>query len=216
MGKPSRFEGGASPSTLVHTVEAAGVTDRRVLDAVRSTPREGFVPAEYASLAYVDAPIPIGSDQVTSQPSLIAQMVAAARPGEDERVLEVGTGFGFQTALLARLARHVWSIERHADLADEARDNLAAAGVDNVTVLVGDGTQGLPEHAPYQGIVVSAAAPSVPDPLADQLAEGGRLVQPVGAGGDERVTLFGKRRGRLVELGMVSPASFVPLIGGRR
>lgn len=208
-----RLSGETGPDALLRAIEHVGVQDRRVLDAVRRTPRERFVPPEYAARAYLDAPIPIGRGQVTSQPSLIAQMVAAVRPRHDERVLEVGTGFGFQTALLARLARDVWSIEREAALAGQARRNLAADGVDNATVVEGDGTLGLREHAPYQAIVVSARGPEVPSPLVEQLAEGGRLAQPIGTELGEHVVLFSKRGGRLVEQRTVTPARFVPLVG---
>ena len=202
---------GAGPAALLSAVEAAGVRDPRVLEALRSTPRQRFVPPEYAHAAYVDTPIPIRHDQVTSQPSLIAQMVAAVRAAGGDRVLEVGTGLGFQTALLGRLAGHVWSIERHADLAEEARANLEASGVDRVTVVIGDGSKGLADHAPYQGIVVSAASARVPPPLAEQLAEAGRLVQPITTGPGEDVVVFGKRGGRLIQEEILTPARFVPL-----
>ena len=150
---------------------------------------------------------------MTTQPSLIATMVAALELTGGERVLEVGTGLGFQTAILALLARQVVSIERLADLAAQARANLAAAGVGGVTVVVGDGTLGVPEHAPYQAIVVSAAAPWVPGPLVEQLADGGRLVHPVGPGGHEDVTCFSRQADRLVVEARLVPARFVPLVG---
>jgi protein-L-isoaspartate(D-aspartate) O-methyltransferase len=150
---------------------------------------------------------------VTTQPSLIAAMVAALGLTGGERVLEVGTGLGFQTAILARLARQVVSIERLADLAAQARANLAAAGVVRVTVVVGDGTLGVPEHAPYQAIVVSAASPWVPGPLVEQLTDGGRLVHPVGPGGHEQVTAFSRQADRLVVEARLVPARFVPLVG---
>ena len=133
--------------------------------------------------------------------------------GGPERVLEVGTGFGYQTALLSRLAAHVFSIERFADLAEQARVNLRAAGIAGPTIVVGDGTLGLADRAPYDAIVVSAAAPLVPGPLLEQLAEGGRLVHPVGPGGMDDVTAFRKVTGRLVREGPVTPAHFVPLVG---
>jgi protein-L-isoaspartate(D-aspartate) O-methyltransferase len=194
-------------------LRAEGVRDRRVLDAFRAVPRALFVPPEAAGQAYLDAPVRIPHGQVTTQPSLIAAMVAALGLTGSERVLEVGTGLGFQTAILARLARRVVSVERFADLAAQARANLAAAGVAGVTVVVGDGTLGVPEHAPYQAIVVAAAAPRVPGPLVAQLADGGRLVHPVGPGGREEVTCFSKQAGRLVAHAHLVPARFVPLVG---
>ena len=194
-------------------VRAEGVRDRRVLAAFRAVPRALFVPAEAAPQAYLDEPIRIPHGQVTTQPSLIAAMVAALGLTGGERVLEVGTGLGFQTAVLARLARMVVSVERFADLAAQARANLIAAGVGGVTVVVGDGTLGVPEHAPYQAIVVAAAAPRVPGPLVEQLADGGRLVHPVGPGGREEVTAFSKQAGRLVADARLVPARFVPLVG---
>lgn len=194
-------------------VRAEGVRDRRVLAAFRAVPRALFVPAEAAPQAYLDEPIRIPHGQVTTQPSLIAAMVAALGLTGGERVLEVGTGLGFQTAILARLARMVVSVERFADLAAQARANLTAAGVGGVTVVVGDGTLGVPEHAPYHAIVVAAAAPRVPGPLVEQLADGGRLVHPVGPGGREEVTAFSKQAGRLVADARLVPARFVPLVG---
>jgi protein-L-isoaspartate(D-aspartate) O-methyltransferase len=202
-----------SPEVLVRAIEAEGVGDGRVLDAFRRVPRAGFVPPGWAGRAYEDRPIPIGHGQVTTQPSLIARMVAGLRLEGDERVLEVGTGLGFQTAILALLAREVFSIERFPDLAERARRNLEAAGVGGVTVVVGDGTKGLPERAPFDATVVSAAAPEVPRPLVEQLAEGGRLVHPLGPGGYETVIAYRKEGGQLVEETRLTPATFVPLVG---
>ena len=194
-------------------LQAEGIRDRRVLATFRAVPRALFVPAEAVGQAYLDEPIRIPRGQVTTQPSLIAAMVAALGLTGGERVLEVGTGLGFQTAILARLARQVVSIERLADLAAQARANLAAAGVGRVTVVVGDGTLGVPEHAPYQAIVVSAASPWVPGPLVEQLTDGGRLVHPVGPGGHEQVTAFSRQADRLVVEARLVPARFVPLVG---
>ena len=194
-------------------LQAEGIRDRRVLAAFRAVPRALFVPAEAVGQAYLDEPIRIPRGQVTTQPSLIAAMVAALGLTGGERVLEVGTGLGFQTAILAWLARQVVSIERLADLAAQARANLAAAGVGRVTVVVGDGTLGVPEHAPYQAIVVSAASPWVPGPLVEQLTDGGRLVHPVGPGGHEQVTAFSRQADRLVVEARLVPARFVPLVG---
>ena len=160
----------------------------------------------------VDTPIPIPHEQVTTQPSLVARMVEALALAGAERVLEVGTGYGWQTALLAELAREVFSVERFADLAKTARAGLAGRG--NVHVVVGDGSQGLPEYAPFDAILVAAAYPKVPEPIAKQLAEGGRLVQPLGYGGAEDVVLFDKRAAELHRVRSVSGAHFVRLHGG--
>jgi protein-L-isoaspartate(D-aspartate) O-methyltransferase len=205
--------GPGSPEDLVRALRAEGIRDRRVLAAFRAVPRAGFVPPAAAGRAYLDAPIPIPHGQVTTQPSLIAAMVAALELRGGERVLEVGTGLGFQTAILARLARQVVSVECLAELAAQARTNLAAAGLGRVTIVVGDGTLGVPEHAPYQAIVVAAACPRVPPPLIEQLAPGGRLVHPVGPGGREQVTSFRKHADRLVADTQLLLARFVPLVG---
>jgi protein-L-isoaspartate(D-aspartate) O-methyltransferase len=187
-----------------------------VLEAIRSVPREQFVPREQVQRAYVDAPIPIPHDQVTTQPSLIARMLEALELSGGERVLEIGAGYGFQTALLARLVEPggvVRSVERLADLADAAKRNLARQRIANAEVETGDGSLGLPEHAPYDAIVVSAAFPQVPPPLERQLAAGGRLVQPIGSGGEEDVILFERRPDGLRALRHLTGARFVRLVG---
>jgi protein-L-isoaspartate(D-aspartate) O-methyltransferase len=194
-------------------VRAKGIGDERLLQAVASVPRIGFVPPAHSKRAYRDEPIPIGHDQVTTQPSLIAAMLEALALQGDERVLEVGTGHGFQTALLARLASRVFSIERIPDLADAARRNLDRQGIENAVVVVGDGTAGLPEEAPFGAIAVSAAFTSVPQPLSAQLRDGGRLVQPIGFGGADEVTLFVRRGDALDRRARVIPAHFVKLYG---
>ena len=196
---------------LVAAAREAGVRDKRVLEAIAAVPRAGFVPLEHADLADVDTPIPIPHEQVTTQPSLVARMIEALALTGNERVLEIGTGYGWQTALLARLAREVYSIERFADLAEAARRNLAA--FENVRVFVGNGSLGLAEHGPYDAILVAAAYSNVPEPLAEQLAEGGRLVQPIGPGGAEDVVLFEKHACRLEPLRSVTGAHFVRLHG---
>lgn len=203
----------ASNEDLVLRVAAVGVGDERVLDAVRAVPRHEFVGAESRDRAYEDVPLPIPHGQVTTQPSLSARMIEALALTGDERVLEVGTGHGFQTALLATLAREVWSVERWPDLAETARGNLERCAVDNAEVVVADGTLGLPRHAPFEAIVVSAAFPRVPAPLARQLAPGGRLVQPVGPGGHEHVVLFVAADGNLRREAIVTVAHFVRLVG---
>ena len=198
---------------LARAVNAAGVRDARVLEALREVPRAGFVPPNLAERAYLDLPLPISHDQVTTQPSLSAKMIEALGLSGAERVLEVGTGNGFQTALLTYLSGFVWSIERWPDVAETARENLSRYGVTNVEVVAGDGTEGLPEHAPYDAILTSAAFPSVPPPLAQQLAPGGRLVQPIGSGGAEAVVLFEKVKGELVRRHTITGAHFVRLYG---
>lgn len=183
----------------------------RVSDAFAEIDRAGFVPAGSVEV-YRDRPVPIPEGQTTSQPSLIARMIEALAPGPDDRVLEVGTGYGYQTALLAKLCREVVSMDRWESLAEQARRNLAAAGIENARVLVGDGWKGCPERAPFDGIVVAAAAPEVPSAYAAQLAEGGRLVIPVKRRGSDEVTLYEKRDGRLEDVRLVAPARFVPLV----
>ena len=196
---------------LVEAARDDGVRDERMLDAIAEVPRSEFVPVELAGLADVDMPIPIPHGQVTTQPSLVARMIEALSLDADERVLEIGTGYGWQTALLARLAREVFSVERFDDIADAAR--AALAGRENVHVVVGDGSEGLPDQAPFEAILVSAAYPSVPTPLAEQAADGGRLVQPLGPGGDEDVVLFEKQRGALQRIRSFGGAHFVRLHG---
>ena len=203
----------SQPADLVAASRAAGVRDPRLLEAIAAIPRAGFVPPDLAAHAYHDAPLPIPHGQVTTQPSLVAQMVEALELSSFHRVLEIGTGFGWQTALLAHLALEVWSIERWEDLAQSARVQLERHDVENATVVAGDGSRGLPEHAPYDAVLVAAAFPHVPGPLVEQLTEGGRLVQPIGLGGADEVVLFQKRRGALERRRLVTGAHFVRLYG---
>lgn len=198
---------------LVTAARRAGVDDPRVLNAMRTVLRAAFVPLDQVELAYHDAPIPIPHGQVTTQPSLSATMIQALRLAGTEHVLEVGTGYGYQTALLAQLASFVTSIERWPDLAEMARQRLTAQNIINVNIVDGDGTEGVPAAAPFDAILVSAAFPRVPPPLVDQLRVGGRLVQPIGRGGAERVTVFERSMEGLVSLEVVSHARFVRLYG---
>ncbi|MDP9066950.1 MAG: protein-L-isoaspartate(D-aspartate) O-methyltransferase [Actinomycetota bacterium] len=186
--------------------------DPRVVEAFTRVARVDFVPEAARAEAYSDRPVVLPEGQTTSQPSLIARMIEAAKVGPRDRVLEVGTGFGYQTALLAQLADQVVSIERSALLAEQARKNLEQAGIEKVAVLVGDGWKGVPEEAPFDAIVVSAAATEVPPALQDQLAEGGRLVIPVKGASSDEVLLFVRRGGSVERIALLTPARFVPLV----
>lgn len=193
-------------------IERRGVGDVRVLAAMRAVPRELFVPAHLACAAYDDRALPIGSDQTISQPYMVAVMTAALRLPDDARVLEVGTGSGYQAAILSHLAREVFTIERRPELAEEARIRLAALGCVNVHLIVGDGTEGHTAAAPYDGILVTAGAPRVPEPLTAQLGEGGRLVIPIGTAFEQDLVTI-ERRGYHLEQTSGEPCVFVPLVG---
>lgn len=190
------------------------VQEERVLRAIAAVPRDRFVPRALRERAYENVALPIGQGQTISQPLVVGRMleVLALRP--QDRVLDVGTGSGYHAALLAQLVTHVWTIERHPQLSAWAAANLADAGVDNVTVLVGDGSRGLPEQAPFDAINVAAAAwPDLPGALERQLARGGRLVAPVGAGGQQLVLVERDGEGELHRTALES-VRFVPLIEG--
>jgi protein-L-isoaspartate(D-aspartate) O-methyltransferase len=204
---------GAGADRLIRTLTAAGVRDERLVEAFRQIPRDEFVPREQRHRSYDDVPLPIPRGQVTTQPSLMARMVEALALDGSERVLEIGTGYGFQTAILATLARVVWSIERWPDLAEAARANLERRQIESAHVVGGDGTQGLADEAPFDAIVVAAAFTHVPGALVEQLAPGGRLVQPIGPGGREDVVLFVKDGLVLRRVGVLTKAQFVRLIG---
>jgi protein-L-isoaspartate(D-aspartate) O-methyltransferase len=193
---------------------ARGIRDPRVLAAMGAVPRECFVPESLTGRAYEDRALPIDAGQTISQPYVVALTAAALGLTGDERVLDVGAGSGYAAAVLGRLAAQVWAIERHEVLVDRARSNLAAAGVDNVVVIQGDGTLGHPAAAPYDAIAVAAAAPEVPSALVDQLAEGGRLVIPVGPDGGDQELIRLTRVGDEVEREDLLPVRFVPLLPG--
>jgi protein-L-isoaspartate(D-aspartate) O-methyltransferase len=197
---------------LARLVERHRLDDRRIADAFRAVDRGDFVPEGMRSEAYVDRPVGIPEAQTTSQPSLIARMIDVARPRPDDKALEVGTGYGFQTALLALLVARVVSIERWESLATTARSNLERAGIDNVDIRVGDGWLGCPDAAPFDVIIVSAAADERPKPLEEQLADGGRLVIPLVEPSGDNVYLFVKEGAWLRRKQLVTPARFVPLV----
>jgi len=189
-----------------------GVQDERVLEALRQVPRHWFVPEEYRNIAYTDGPLPIGNGQTISQPYIVALMTELLELEGDETVLEVGTGSGYQAALLGLLARQVHTIERHETLAEKAKKVLVKLGLTNVAVHVGDGTLGLPKYAPYQAIMVTAAAPRVPQPLFDQLADGGWLVIPEGGAGGQILNRWHKQDDDTTQE-HITPVAFVPLRG---
>jgi protein-L-isoaspartate(D-aspartate) O-methyltransferase len=192
-------------------LRARGIGDERVLDAMSRVPRHEFAPEHYRGQAYEDHPLPIGEGQTISQPYIVARMLEAVALSPGERALEVGTGSGYVTALLAKLAAQVFSVERHVALADAAGELLGRLGYTNVRVLVGDGSRGFAEGAPYDVIVVSAAAAEVPRALLQQLAEGGRMIIPVGPADSQQLQLIrmenGQPRTALHEL-----CRFVPLV----
>jgi len=189
-----------------------GIRDERVLEAMARVPRHEFVQPDQRDEAYEDHPLPIGEGQTISQPFVVAAMLEALALRPEDVVLEVGTGSGYETAVLAELVRKVYSIERIASLAERAQKALERLGYNNVTVVHGDGSQGLPEAAPFDAIVVSAAAPQVPRPLLEQLCDGGRLVIPVGSGFAQELQLV-RKIGDKASILYLDGVRFVPLIG---
>ena len=194
-------------------LEARGIRDRRVLDAMRAVPRELFVPHALADDAYADAPLPIGHGQTISQPYIVALTAEAARLSPGERVLDVGTGSGYAAAVYAAMGAEVWSIELLPELAERARASLAAAGSSGVRVVTGDGSRGLPEHAPFDAIVAAAAGARIPPPWRDQLADGGRIVAPLEDRWGEQRLIHLMRHGDREEIDDLGEVRFVPLRG---
>jgi protein-L-isoaspartate(D-aspartate) O-methyltransferase len=198
---------------VTEQIASRGVTDARVLEAFRRVPRHLFVPESSEAEAYEDHPVPIGQGQTISQPYIVAIMTEALGLHGGESVLEVGTGCGYQSAILAELADRVYSLEIVASLAEEARARLLRLGYLNVTVKVGDGYAGWPDAAPFDAIMVAAAAPRVPEPLKAQLREGGRLVIPVGSDSLDQELILLTRRGERCEERRILPVRFVPMTG---
>jgi len=181
-------------------IRSRGITDESVLEAMLKVPRHKFVPAEYWDQAYNDYPLPIGYDQTISQPYIVAYMTEIVKPSEEKRALEIGTGSGYQAAVLSEIVDSVYSIEIIQPLAEESSARLKVLGYDNVVVKSGDGYNGWPEHAPYDIIIVTAAPVDIPEPLIDQLAENGRLVIPVGRqGGVQELILVERKKGRIIK-----------------
>jgi protein-L-isoaspartate(D-aspartate) O-methyltransferase len=194
-------------------IRGRGVSDPRVLDAMMRVPRHLFAPDRYREQAYEDHPLPIGQGQTISQPYIVALMLEALALQPGDRVLEVGTGSGYVTALLAELVTQIVSIERHGRLADGARELLARLGYSNVQVVVGDGSEGFAEVAPYNAILVSAAAREIPEALIAQLAEGGRMIVPIG-GEDSQQLQFVRMEGGQSKIALRELCRFVPLVAG--
>jgi len=197
---------------LERDLRGRDITDPEVLRVMAEVRREAFLPEGYYSQAYADRPLPIGSGQTISQPYIVALMTQLLRLDADCDVLEIGTGSGYQTAILARLARTVYTMEALEDLADRAQEVLKKLQIDNVEFRLGDGSCGWPEPRTFARIVITAAAPTWPGPLFDQLAEGGRIVAPLGRGSTQSLMLGEKRRGRLIE-SHICGCRFVKLVG---
>lgn len=193
-------------------LEARGIKNPRVLGAFRKVPREKFIPPESQDLAYFDGPLPIGSGQTISQPYIVALMTQLLKPEKAGRILEIGTGSGYQAAILAELVREVYTIECYKDLSDESKKILEGLGYRNINYKIGDGTLGWKEKTPFDGIIITAAAPDIPKPLKEQLAEGGRLVSPVGNKFIQELVRL-TRRGRNFDREVFGGCRFVPLVG---
>lgn len=189
-----------------------GITDERVLQVMREVPRHQFVPEDLWDMAYRDTPLPIGYGQTISQPYIVAYMTQMLHLTPDDRVLEVGTGSGYQVAILSRLAERVYTIERVKELATKAEQVVKDLGYDNIVFRVGDGGYGWPEAAPFDGIIITAAAPEVPQPLVDQLASGAPLLAPIGPAGYQELIRLTKQ-GERTQVENLVPVAFVPLVG---
>ena len=209
------LEGGAfrgARERLVETLREKGIRDLSVLRAIEMTPRHEFVPSGLRHRAYEDAPLPIGNGQTISQPWVHARYLELLELNGREKALEIGTGSGYQTVLLAHLVAQVFSVERIPALFLQAREAVQRSGARNVTLLQGDGTVGWREYSPYDAILVGAGAPAIPQPLLDQLAEGGRLLIPIGDREEQKLVLA-HRKGGKIETREVAPVRFVPLLG---
>lgn len=212
MDRPAVSQFLGARRRLVEQLQQGGISDLAVLRAFDLTPRHLFVPTGMHHRAYEDSALPIGNGQTISQPSTHARYLELLRLTGKERVLEIGTGSGYQTVLLSHLASQVFSIERVAALLERAREAIRGAGARNVSLLAGDGTLGWRDYAPFDAILVTAGAPAIPAPLGEQLADGGRLLIPLGTREEQTLTLI-TRRGTELERRDIGPARFVPLVG---
>jgi protein-L-isoaspartate(D-aspartate) O-methyltransferase len=209
---PDRFA--AERHSMVEAqLRARGIRDQRLLNAMQSIPRHEFVDPRYRGQAYEDHPLPIEAGQTISQPYIVALMLELLQLDPSSKVLEIGTGSGYQTAVLSKIAGHVYSVERHAELARQAAETLSLLGLSNVSVLTGDGSLGLAERAPFDAIVVSAAAAEIPPALFEQLREGGRMIIPVGPPEAQELQLVRKQDGKAL-VSLREGCRFVPLISG--
>ncbi len=199
---------------LILSLRQGGITDTRILSAIERVPREVFVPEPFRDQAYEDMALPIGHGQTLSQPAVVARMLEALEVGERMKVLEVGTGSGYHTAVMARLCRRVYTIERHRPLLHEAEQRFAALGLHNVTTMAGDGMRGWPQQAPFDRISVTAAAVEPPSALLDQLSVGGIMVVPVGKPGQAQTLMRVLRTEQGLEMSELAPVRFVPLVPG--
>ena len=202
----------ARQQMVARQIAGRGISNPRVLEAMARVPRHQFIPPNSLAHAYADGPLPIGASQTISQPYIVAEMTELLDPQPTDRVLEIGVGSGYQTAILAELSGEVIGLERIPSLASEAKHRLNELGYHNVTIHVGDGTEGYSAKAPYDGILVAAAAPSIPEPLMAQLANNGRLIIPIGES-DEQVLELVIRKGGSLHIYRLTPVRFVPLIG---
>jgi protein-L-isoaspartate(D-aspartate) O-methyltransferase len=211
-----RGEGARRDRMVDDQIAARGVRDALVLDALRKVPRHLFVPDDMRSSAYADEPLPIGGGQTISQPYIVGYMTEALGLRGGERVLEIGTGSGYQTAVLAEIAAEVFTVEIVPELGVRAREVLSALGYAHISYRTGDGAEGWPEHAPYDAVCVTAAPPSVPRALGDQLAVGGRMIVPVGGEGGGQTLVLVRRTPAGFEDAHLLAVRFVPLVAGRR
>ena len=212
VARPVDTEFRGARQRLVETLRDKGIRDLSVLRAFELTPRHQFVPTGIRHRAYEDSPLPIGNGQTISQPSIHARYLELLQLTGHERVLEIGTGSGYQTVLLSHLVEQVFSIERIPAVFQLGRENIQRSGARNVSLLLGDGTLGWREYAPYDAILVSAASPHAPAPLMDQLAEGGRMLVPIGTMEEQSLFMFTKRGGQIQQR-EIGPVRFVPLLG---